>query len=91
MTGVVPGATALNFRSVDWHSLTFSGERHEIRLRLPGPDAQAIVDRLTDGLADAEFSIPGQIVADIGLDGAPVAHCDGAISLAIEALTVAEG
>lgn len=78
------------FRSTDWHSLTFAGERHEVRLRLPGPGAQAIADRLTDGLSDAEFAIPGQIVADIGLDGAPVVHRDGAISLSIEALTIAE-
>ena len=27
-----------DFRSTDWQSLTFVGERHEIRLRLPGPD-----------------------------------------------------
>ena len=35
------------FRSVDWQSLTFMGERHEMELRVPGPDASAPVDRLT--------------------------------------------
>ena len=27
------------FRSTDWQSLTFIGERHEMELRIPGPDA----------------------------------------------------
>jgi hypothetical protein len=78
------------FRSIDWHSLTFMGERHEMELRLPGPDADAIAGRLTDGLAEAEFAIPGQIVADIGLERPPVRNADGSLSLHIEALTVAE-
>ena len=30
-----------DFRSVDWQSLTFVGERHEMELRIPGPDADA--------------------------------------------------
>ena len=79
-----------DFRSTDWQSLTFSGERHEIALRIPGPGADAIADVLANGLADAEFAIPGQIVADIALDGEPVRHFDGAITLKIEALTVEE-
>lgn len=47
-----------DFRSVDWQSLTFVGERHEMELRVPGPEAAALAERLTAGLADAEFSIP---------------------------------
>jgi len=78
------------FRSTDWQSLTFMGERHEMELRVPGPDAAALVERLTAGLADAEFAIPGQIVADIGLDRPPFRNPDGSISLHIEALTVVE-
>lgn len=80
----------VDFRSVDWQSLTFLGERHEMQLRIPGPDARAIVSRLTEGLAEAEFSIPGQIVADIGLERPPVTQSDGSILLHLEALTVAE-
>lgn len=79
-----------DFRSVDWNSLTFAGERHEIALRIPGPGAPAVAALLVDGLEDAEFIIPGQIVADIALVGPPAHHSDGAISLEIEALTVAE-
>jgi hypothetical protein len=78
------------FHSVDWQSLTFIGERHEMELRLPGPNALQLVSKLVDGLAEAEFSIPGQIVADIGLDRPPLDNRDGSITLLIEALTIAE-
>jgi hypothetical protein len=74
--------------SVDWRSLTFNGERHQIELRVPGPDARMIVDRMCDGLEDAEFSIPGQFVADIAVLGAPKRGHDGSIALTIEALTI---
>ena len=79
-----------DFRSTDWQSLTFMGERHVMDLRIPGPDSASVAARLTDGLADAEFAIPGQIVADIGLERAALENPDGSISLFIEALTVAE-
>lgn len=79
-----------DFRSVDWQSLTFIGERHEMELRLPGPNSDLLARRISDGLADAEFSIPGQIVADIGLERPPSHNRDGSITLHIEALTIAE-
>lgn len=78
------------YRSIDWHSLTFNGERHEMELRIPGPDAEAIATRLAHGLEDAEFSIAGQIVADIGLQQPPSSNEDGSVALFIEALTIAE-
>ena len=79
-----------DFRSTDWQSLTFVGERHELELRLPGPEAHSLKERLTDGLADAEFTVSGQIVADIDVTGSPRHNADGSISLQIEALTIAE-
>ena len=79
-----------NFRSTDWHSLTLAGERHRIHLRVPGPGAAAVAQRLTHDLGEAEFSIPGQIVADIAVEGAMIEHADSAVSLTIEALTVEE-
>ncbi|HET9354466.1 MAG TPA: hypothetical protein VFO32_10765 [Sphingomicrobium sp.] len=79
-----------DFRSTDWQSLTFIGERHEMLLRIPPPDAQLLASRIMDGLADAEFSIPGQIVADIGLERPPTHNRDGSVTLHIEALTIAE-
>jgi len=79
-----------DYRSTDWQSLTFAGERHEIGLRIPGPGAAAIAERLLGGLADAEFAIPGHIVADIAARGSQVMHEDGAITVDLEALTIAE-
>lgn len=79
-----------NFQSTDWNSLTFTGERHEISLRIPGPGAAAVAALLIDGLDDADFAIPGQIVADIALARPPIDQADGGITLEIEALTVAE-
>ena len=78
------------FRSIDWQSLTFVGERHEMELRVPGPDADRIAGRVICGLQDAEFAIPGQIVADIGLERPPEYHGDASVSLFIEALTICE-
>jgi hypothetical protein len=77
-------------QSVDWQSLTLAGERHMITLRVPGPRAELIVDRLIYGIEDAEFSIPGQILADIAVAGMPTRAPGGSVTLAIEALTVLE-
>jgi hypothetical protein len=77
-------------RSTDWQSLTFVGQRHELHLRIPGPDSASIVHRMCEGLEDAEFGIPGQIVADIALLGRPGCGSDGSTSITIEALTVAD-
>ena len=79
-----------NFRSIDWNSLTFAGERHVITLRIPGPAAAATARLLIDGLEEADFTIPGQIVADIGLMRPAINQPDGSILVEIEALTVAE-
>jgi hypothetical protein len=77
-------------QSEDWRSLTFTGERHQFQLRVPGPDSRMVVKRMCAGLEDAEFSLPGVIVADIGVAGAPSHALDGSTSLTIEALTVTE-
>lgn len=77
------------YRSTDWHSLTFAGERHEIGLRVAGPDAAAIVERMLRGIGEAEFDIFGQIMADIAVEHPPHTHRDGSISVGIEALTIA--
>jgi hypothetical protein len=76
--------------SVDWCSLTNNGERQQLRWRGPGPEAASVVERMCDGLEDAEFSIPGVIVADIVLVDSSRRSLDGSISLTVEALTVTE-
>lgn len=78
------------WRSVDWQSLTFVGERHHISLRVSGADSAEAVRRLVHRLDDAEFDIPGQIVADITVVGGPDHASDGATTLNLEALTIAE-
>lgn len=75
--------------SVDWQSLTFIGERHRIRLRIIGADSGPAAARLADGIEDAEFAIPGQVVADIVVATGPHQEPDGGASLTIEALTIA--
>ncbi|MEO6199486.1 MAG: hypothetical protein ABIO68_06095 [Sphingomicrobium sp.] len=77
-------------RSSDWHSLTLTGEQHAINLKLTGPGSEASAKFLCDGLEDAEFVIPGQIVADIGLVSLPRVATDGSIEISLEALTIEE-
>ena len=77
-------------QSIDWQSLTFTGERHHIALRVPGPRPGELVERMCAGLPDAEFSIPGILVADIGVVGTPTHALDGSIELTIEALTITD-
>jgi hypothetical protein len=76
--------------SVEWQSLTFIGERHVVAFRLVGPGSKDILDRLVSGLSDAEFAIPGHIVADVALSGPPRDEDEGAITIELEALTIAE-
>ena len=78
------------FASTDWQSLTLTGERHQFELRVPGGDSKIVVERMCNGLEDAEFSIPGLIVADIAVVGEPVRAIDGSTSVTIEALTIEE-
>ena len=77
-------------RSIDWQSLTFVGERHQFHLRVCGEDSSAVAERMCAGLADADFAIRGQIVADIAVVGEPARPADGSTSIEIEALTIAE-
>ena len=77
-------------QSVDWQSLTFVGERHHFDLRVAPPDSRQVVERLCDGLENAEFSFRGMFVADITVVGAPARADDGSTSISIEALTIEE-
>lgn len=76
--------------SVDWRSLTLEGERHAFCLRIIGEESEGLLSRLCDGLEEAEFSIPGLIVADIIVGAVGRAENDGALAVTIEALTIAE-
>lgn len=76
--------------STDWQSLTLTGERHQLALRVSPPDSATIVERMCGGIGDAEFSLPGLIVADIVVFGEPQLETDGSTRITIEALTIEE-
>jgi hypothetical protein len=78
----------IEHRSVEWQSLTFLGERHDLLLRIAGPLAAEIAAAIADGIEDAEFAISGQIVADISCGAIGQTASDGSVTLRIEALTV---
>ena len=74
-------------RSRSWASVTFTGARHEIVMRVDGHCAAAAADRFLSDLDAAEFRLRGHILADIAL----IAREDipeGGVRIRIEALTV---
>lgn len=76
------------FRSVDWQSLTFIGERHELEIRITGPDARSALSRLTENLPDCDLAIPGQTVADVLVVHPHHWNPDGSVTVRLEALTI---
>ena len=77
-----------------WSSATFDGERHRLDLRLLGSAVEVGdgLERLMAGLADLDFGLTGQIVAEakllaVGVDPDPLVV---ALTLAIEVLTVTD-
>lgn len=77
-------------RSIDWQSLTFIGERHELHLRIAPPRSADIGRRMCENLEDADFNIPGHIVADVAVRAGPEKSVDGSTLLTVEALTIQE-
>ena len=52
-----------------WASITFSGSRHTIRMLFEGLEAVDAAEILIAELAEHEFAIPGQLVADAAITG----------------------
>jgi hypothetical protein len=73
------GYVASSSASQPWQSATFTGARHFFTFPITTAEAE---QRLIDGLADAEFNLPGHIVADIVLADRSSGQ------MTIEALTV---
>ena len=69
-----------------WASITFSGERHRLNLRLEGAEAGRAADAFLDGLCEREFDLRGHILADIAL--VEDARDGDGVRLTLEALTV---
>ncbi|PKP91515.1 MAG: hypothetical protein CVT77_11935 [Alphaproteobacteria bacterium HGW-Alphaproteobacteria-16] len=66
-----------------WASATFTGGRHEIRLAAPSSPA---LSRWVAALEEAEFTLPGHLVADLVVRSARAAP--GVSSYALEIVTV---
>lgn len=89
-TGLDPDRILVGrFHSVDWRSLTFNGERHELSLRLTGSDPAAALAQLRERISDAEWPLVGHVVADIVIVSETIKR-DGSIIVAIEALTLTD-
>lgn len=69
-----------------WASITFSGARHRIALRLSGDQACAQADRLCDGLDHAEFDLGKHLLVDIAI--VEREEEDATIRILLEALTI---
>jgi hypothetical protein len=74
-------------RSRSWASVTFTGARHELALRLNGDGAEEAADRLCGGLDTAELDLRGHILADIALVSRDTPDQAG-VRIRLEALTV---
>lgn len=73
-------------RSEAWASATFSGARHRFELE---PAESPHADAFAGHLPDAEYRLPGHLVADIAIAERTVT--DRGVALVVEALTVEDG
>ncbi|PZU10922.1 MAG: hypothetical protein DI605_04710 [Sphingomonas sp.] len=80
-----PAAQVRALPSQSWASATFAGERHRLEIGLP--DAGA-ADVFQAGLADAEFSLRGHLLADIAIAGRRAVPAG--LLIEVEALTIEE-
>ncbi|MGL4314286.1 MAG: hypothetical protein ACRCSO_09885 [Sphingomonas sp.] len=69
-----------------WASATFSGMRHEIQVMMT---ADAAAEAWLAQLPEAEFAVPGHLVADLIVDA--IARDAGAMIATLSILTVEEG
>lgn len=72
------GGEVVRSTRTDWHSVTFSGARHQVVLRTAATSA------VLESLPDHEFALPGAFVADL-----EVVEAEGDL-VTIEALVVSD-
>lgn len=84
--GETAGFAIEEVRSRGWASVTFSGARHELALRLEGEQAEAAAQRLLAGMDAAEIALDGHILADLSLVSEE--RRPGCARIRLEALTV---
>jgi hypothetical protein len=81
-----PDSDVEDSRITAWASATFIGARHTVILMLNGEEKAARAQVLRTALPEAEFAIPGHIVADLSVDG--VEDESGAVRLTLSILTI---
>ena len=74
--------------SRDWASITFSGARHRLKLRLEGDKAGAAADALLADLAEARFDLRGHMLVDLAVLLDERDESGARVRLVLEALTV---
>ena len=80
-----------DWTTIDWHSLTFSGERHHAGLVFSGPEAASRAGDWAAGLEEAEFDLgTSAFLAEIALTAPPRVRDDGSVLVEVEALTIAD-
>jgi hypothetical protein len=84
----LPGAKLALHQRQEWHSLTFTGERHVIQLRLETADARRQAERFAAALPEVEFTLPRRFVADILVSR--IVETAGGVEITVEALVLEE-
>ena len=74
--------------SRDWASITFSGARHRLKLRLEGDKAGAAADALLADLTEARFALRGHMLVDLAVLLDERDESGERVRLVLEALTV---
>lgn len=80
--GIASYPARISSESRTWASATFTGERHRFIYQLSESTRSTIIDRLSTGMSEAEFDLPGHLVADIRISARDWRE------LTVEALTV---
>lgn len=93
--GARPPLVIEDFATTPWASLTFSGNRHSLAVRLCGPalEVEHAYDRLQAVLTEPEIALPGHFLAEIGVSDVDAElDLEGNMTMAvsIEALTIEE-
>ena len=86
--GAGSGFAVEEVRSRAWASVTFSGARHELALRIDGAGADAAAARFVAGIDAAEIHLDGHLLADLSLVSEE--RRPGCARIRVEALTVCD-
>lgn len=71
----------------NWASITFSGERHRLGIRLEGGEPTEAAERFCSGLEEREFDLGDHILIDMAVVDS--ARSEGTATITLEALTIA--